>query len=65
MMNLSSMKKLVLAAAAAVVLASCGGSKKIAETPEPPAKVLSKTKKIGFLEAGALKKHLEMLFRNF
>ena len=35
-MNLSSMKKLVLAAAAAVILASCGGSKKIAETPEPP-----------------------------
>ena len=35
-MNLSSMKKLVLAAATAVVLASCGGSKKIAETPEPP-----------------------------
>ena len=35
-MNLSSMKKLVLAAAAAVVLAGCGGSKKIAETPEPP-----------------------------
>ena len=30
------MKKLVLAGAAAIVLASCGGTKKLTETPEPP-----------------------------